>query len=104
MVCLQVFFVNHPLTNEKIPLWLGDYVLMDYGEGAVMGVPAHDQRDFEFATKYKINIKQVIKTELSELLSKKLTHLLLHQVLQMMLLVNLLALYLHTIHQVILHN
>ncbi len=54
------FFVNHPLTNEKIPLWLGDYVLMDYGEGAVMGVPAHDQRDFEFSTKYKIHIKQVI--------------------------------------------
>ena len=57
------FFVNHPLTDEKIPLWLGDYVLMDYGEGAVMGVPAHDQRDFEFATKYKIHIKQVISWE-----------------------------------------
>ena len=57
------FFVNHPITNEKIPLWLGDYVLMDYGEGAVMGVPAHDQRDFEFATKYKIHIKQVISWE-----------------------------------------
>ena len=57
------FFVAHPLTDEKIPLWLGDYVLMDYGEGAVMGVPAHDQRDFEFATKYKIHIKQVISWE-----------------------------------------
>ena len=53
-------FVTHPLTNEKIPVWLGNYVLMGYGEGAVMAVPAHDERDFEFANKYGLPIKQVI--------------------------------------------
>jgi len=51
----------HPLTNEKIPIWVTNYVLMDYGSGAVMAVPAHDQRDFEFAEKYDLPIKQVIK-------------------------------------------
>jgi leucyl-tRNA synthetase len=54
-------FVNHPLTGEKIEVWIGNYVLMSYGEGAVMGVPAHDQRDFEFATEYGLAIKPVIK-------------------------------------------
>jgi leucyl-tRNA synthetase len=54
------FFVTHPLTQEKIPVWVGNYVLMAYGEGAVMGVPAHDERDFEFAQKYALPIKQVI--------------------------------------------
>ena len=52
--------VTHPLTNEKIPVWVGNYVLMGYGEGAVMGVPGHDQRDFEFATEYGLPIKPVI--------------------------------------------
>ena len=43
----------HPLTGETIPVWVGNYVLMDYGSGAVMAVPAHDQRDYEFAKKYQ---------------------------------------------------
>jgi len=53
-------FVTHPLTREKLPVWVGNYVLMGYGEGAVMGVPAHDERDFAFALKYNLPIKQVI--------------------------------------------
>ena len=54
------FYVTHPITQEPIPLWVGNYVLMSYGDGAVMGVPAHDERDFAFANKYQIPIKQVI--------------------------------------------
>ena len=53
-------YVTHPITNEKVPVWVGNYVLMTYGEGAVMGVPAHDERDFAFANKYGLPIKQVI--------------------------------------------
>jgi len=53
-------FVTHPLSGEKISVWVGNYVLMAYGEGAVMGVPGHDERDFEFAKKYRLPIKQVI--------------------------------------------
>jgi leucyl-tRNA synthetase len=52
--------VRHPLTGEEVPVWVGNYVLMTYGEGAVMGVPAHDERDFEFAKKYGLPIKPVI--------------------------------------------
>ncbi|MGP3509092.1 leucine--tRNA ligase [Paracidovorax citrulli] len=52
--------VTHPLTDEPIEVWVGDYVLMGYGDGAVMGVPAHDERDFAFALKYGIEIKQVV--------------------------------------------
>jgi leucyl-tRNA synthetase len=52
--------VRHPITGAAIPVWVGNYVLMSYGEGAVMGVPAHDERDFEFAKKYHLPIKQVI--------------------------------------------
>ncbi len=52
--------LTHPLTGEPIELWVGNYVLMAYGDGAVMGVPAHDERDFEFAKKYGLPIKQVI--------------------------------------------
>jgi leucyl-tRNA synthetase len=52
--------VRHPISGEAIPLWVGNYVLMSYGEGAVMGVPAHDERDFEFAKKYHLPIKPVI--------------------------------------------
>ena len=54
--------VIHPLTNQKIPVWIGNFVLLDYGTGVVMGVPGHDQRDFEFASKYDLDIKQVIST------------------------------------------
>ena len=53
-------FVTHPFTGEAVPLWVGNYVLMSYGDGAVMGVPAHDERDFEFANRYELPIKQVI--------------------------------------------
>ncbi|MCO5354841.1 leucine--tRNA ligase [Acidovorax kalamii] len=53
-------FVTHPLTGEKVEVWVGNYVLMGYGDGAVMGVPAHDERDFAFALKYGIEIKQVV--------------------------------------------
>jgi leucyl-tRNA synthetase len=53
-------YVTHPLTGEKVEVWVGNYVLMGYGEGAVMGVPAHDERDFAFAKKYGIPIRQVI--------------------------------------------
>jgi leucyl-tRNA synthetase len=52
--------VRHPLSNEVIPVWVGNYVLMSYGDGAVMGVPAHDERDFEFAQKHGIDMVQVI--------------------------------------------
>jgi len=52
--------VMHPLTGESVPVWVGNYVLMDYGSGAVMAVPAHDQRDYEFAKKYSLSIKQVV--------------------------------------------
>lgn len=54
------FFVTHPLTGDKVEVWIGNYVLMGYGEGAVMGVPAHDERDFAFARKYGLPIKQVV--------------------------------------------
>ncbi len=54
--------VRHPLTGEKLPVWIANYVLMHYGDGAVMAVPAHDERDFEFASKYKLPIKAVVRT------------------------------------------
>ncbi len=53
----------HPITEEPVPVWVGNYVLMDYGSGAVMAVPAHDQRDWEFARKYGLGIVQVIAPE-----------------------------------------
>ncbi|RZI41423.1 leucine--tRNA ligase [Herbaspirillum sp. HC18] len=56
-------FVTHPLTGEQVEVWVGNYVLMSYGDGAVMGVPAHDERDFAFAKKYNLPIKQVIAVE-----------------------------------------
>ena len=60
--------VTHPLTGEQVPVWVANYVLMSYGSGAVMAVPAHDERDFEFANKYQLPIKQVIdlKEELKQ--------------------------------------
>jgi leucyl-tRNA synthetase len=54
------FAVRHPLTGQAVPVWIGNYVLAAYGEGAVMGVPAHDERDFAFARKYDLPIKPVI--------------------------------------------
>ena len=56
-------FVLHPITREPVEVWVGNYVLMGYGEGAVMAVPGHDERDFAFATKYGLPIKQVIGWE-----------------------------------------
>ncbi len=56
----------HPFTGKQVPIWLGNFVLADYGTGAVMGVPAHDQRDFEFAKKYDLPIVPVIKPETFE--------------------------------------
>jgi leucyl-tRNA synthetase len=55
-------FCTHPLTGEKIPVWIANYVLMGYGEGAVMGVPGHDERDYGFAQQYRLPIKCVIRT------------------------------------------
>lgn len=54
---------RHPITGENIPIWVANFVVMEYGSGAVMAVPAHDQRDFEFATKYHLPMKQVITPE-----------------------------------------
>ena len=54
-------YVRHPISGEMTPVWVGNYVLMGYGEGAVMGVPAHDERDFAFALKYGLPIPQVIQ-------------------------------------------
>ncbi len=55
-------YVINPINNTKIPVWIADYVLEDYGTGAVMAVPAHDTRDYEFATKYNLPIKEVVKS------------------------------------------
>jgi leucyl-tRNA synthetase len=56
-------YVINPVNNEKIPVWIADYVMMGYGTGAIMAVPAHDERDFEFAIKYNIPIKKVVETK-----------------------------------------
>ncbi|WP_366924105.1 leucine--tRNA ligase [Metallumcola ferriviriculae] len=60
-------FAINPLSGEKIPIWIANYVLMDYGTGAVMGVPAHDQRDLDFARKYQLSVRIVINPEGEEL-------------------------------------
>ena len=54
-------YVIHPFTDEELPIWIANFVLMDYGSGAVMAVPGHDQRDWEFATQYSLPIQAVIK-------------------------------------------
>ena len=59
-------FAIHPLTGAELPIWISDYVLMSYGTGAVMAVPAHDERDYEFATKYGLDIIKVIDEDISE--------------------------------------
>ncbi|MCR5866564.1 leucine--tRNA ligase [Aquincola sp. J276] len=56
-------FVQHPLTGDAVEVWVGNYVLMSYGDGAVMGVPAHDERDFAFAKKYGLPITQVVAVD-----------------------------------------
>ena len=56
-------YVSHPITGESVEVWVGNYVLMSYGDGAVMGVPAHDERDFAFAKKYGLPIRQVIAVD-----------------------------------------
>ncbi|NWF43995.1 leucine--tRNA ligase [Hydrogenophaga sp. D2P1] len=56
-------FVTHPLTGAQVEVWVGNYVLMSYGDGAVMGVPAHDERDFAFALKYDLKIQQVVAVD-----------------------------------------
>ena len=56
------YYATHPLTGEPVPIWVANFVLMEYGSGAVMSVPGHDQRDWEFATKYNLPIKQVIES------------------------------------------
>ncbi len=60
-------YAIHPLTNEKVPIWVANYVLLEYGTGAVMGVPAHDERDWEFAKKYQLPIQIVIQNENNDL-------------------------------------
>ena len=59
-VFIGAYCVN-PATGERVPIWIADYVLMEYGTGAIMAVPAHDERDFEFATKFGLEIRQVVK-------------------------------------------
>ena len=54
------FTARHPLTGERLPIWVANFVLMTYGTGAIMAVPGHDERDWEFARKYGLPIKQVI--------------------------------------------
>ena len=54
-------YAIHPFTGEELPIWIGNFVLSEYGSGALMAVPAHDQRDYEFAKKYNLSIKQVIE-------------------------------------------
>jgi leucyl-tRNA synthetase len=56
-------FAINPVNGDKIPIWIADYVLMGYGTGAIMAVPAHDERDFEFATKFQLPIREVVKKE-----------------------------------------
>ncbi len=65
-------FIENPVNGEKVPLWVTNYALMEYGTGAVMAVPAHDQRDFEFAKKYKLPIKIVIQPEGKKIRSEDL--------------------------------
>lgn len=66
-------YVINPFNGEKIPLYLANYVFVDYGTGIVMGVPAHDQRDFDFAKKYNLPIRVVISPEDKEIDSENLT-------------------------------
>ena len=60
-------YAINPVNGERIPVWIADYVLMTYGTGAIMAVPAHDQRDFEFARKFGLEVRVVIQPEGTEL-------------------------------------
>ncbi len=53
-------YAINPVNNKKIPIWIGDYVMITYGSGAIMAVPGHDDRDYEFAKKYSLDIVQVV--------------------------------------------
>ena len=66
-------YCRHPFTGERVPVWLGNFVLAEYGTGAVMGVPAHDLRDFDFAKKYGLRVQPVIQPEGPELLADAMT-------------------------------
>ena len=57
-------YAINPLTGKKLPIWIADYVLSSYGTGAVMAVPAHDERDYEFASKFNLPINEVIAVEI----------------------------------------
>ena len=57
-------FAVNPFNGERVPIWVANYILADYGTGAIMSVPAHDERDFEFATKYGLAIKRVVAPNL----------------------------------------
>ncbi len=70
--CFTGKYVINPINNEELPIWVANYVLMEYGTGAVMGVPAHDQRDFEFAKKYNLPIRMVIQPKDKEMFSSSL--------------------------------
>lgn len=59
-------YANNPVNNQKIPIWVGDYVLMGYGTGAIMAVPAHDERDNDFANKFNLPVRQVIEPDKAE--------------------------------------
>ena len=60
LALIRVLFVTHPFTKKSIPVYFANFVLMDYGTGAIFGCPAHDQRDFDFAQKYNLKILQVV--------------------------------------------
>jgi leucyl-tRNA synthetase len=66
-------YAINPVNGEKVPIWIANYVLMEYGTGAIMAVPAHDQRDFEFARKYNIPVRVVIQPEGEELDGETMT-------------------------------
>jgi leucyl-tRNA synthetase len=65
------FFVTHPFLNKKLPIYVANFILMDYGSGAIFGCPAHDQRDLEFAKKYKLEVIPVVSSEKSKIINIK---------------------------------
>lgn len=77
-VALDGISVIHPLTKQEIPIWIADYVLTDYGTGAVMAVPAHDERDYEFAKKYNLPVVDVI---IPRTIDKKIPHAMIKKLL-----------------------